>query len=864
MTNKTTYLKDYKAPAYQIKNVDLVFELDPKKTIIKSHLKIKVKPDATTSEALILQGENVKLLSIHLNDKILSADDYVVTAETLTLHNPPANFTLDIITQINPAANTALSGLYISNDVFCTQCEAEGFRRIMYFIDRPDNLSRFSTIIIADKAKYPVMLSNGNCVAEGEMEDGRTWVKWEDPFLKPSYLFALVAGKLDLLEDKFVTKSGREVKLQLYVDVGELNKTAHAMECLKKSMRWDEDIYRREYDLDIFMTVAVRDFNMGAMENKGLNVFNSKYILANPKTATDFDYENILRVVGHEYFHNWSGNRVTCRDWFQLSLKEGLTVFRDQSFTADHVSIAIKRIDDVNVLRTYQFPEDSGPMAHPVQPKSYIEIDNFYTQTIYNKGAEVIRMQHTLLGEEKFHQGMDLYFQRHDGEAVRIEDFVQAMEEASGLDLTQFKNWYHHAGTPELTIKDKYDAKQKQYTLIVSQQTSATPGQKEKQPFHIPLAVGLLDQKGNEILSTQVLQLTAATQEFVFDDVKEKPVVSLLRGFSAPVNYTFTYTSQDLALLLAHDSDSFSRWQAGQHLALQQLNQLMTAYKTKQLLQIDDDYIAALHQVAVGEFSDPALQALLLTLPSEKYMFELEENIDPDAIHIAREFLHETIAAKLASELDSLYQKNVVTENYSNNSFENAKRRIKNVCLSYLSLIDSGEHAWQQYQTADNMTDTIEALAELVNFNNPYREEALQDFYEQWQHDALVMDKWLTVQAISNFPNTLDTVKKLMHDKVFNKKNPNSVRALIGAFVGQNPVQFHTADGSGYKFLVAQIIEIDRLNAQVAATLVVPLLHWRRFSADRQQLMKQQLERILAIKNLSKNTYEIVSKALSI
>ena len=863
MSKKITYLKDYRKPEYRIDSVDLIFELEASNTIVKSHLQIQAQRETKLGTPLLLHGEDLTLTSIHLDGEELPSSAYQINEEGLLLLDPPLAFSLDIINRINPEANTCLSGLFITNGVFCTQCEPHGFRRITYFIDQPDNLSRFSTTIVADKEHYPILLSNGNCVDSGMAANGRHWVKWEDPFLKPSYLFALVAGKLDLLEDQFITQSGRKVNLQLYVEPGELPKTAHAMQSLKQAMRWDEKVYQREYDLDIFMIVAVRDFNMGAMENKGLNIFNSKYILANPETATDVDYENILGVVGHEYFHNWSGNRVTCRDWFQLSLKEGLTVFRDQTFTADHVSAAIKRIDDVNILRTHQFAEDNGPMSHPVQPKSYIEIDNFYTMTIYNKGAEVIRMQHTLLGQQNFFAGMDLYFQRHDGQAVTIEDFVQAMQDASGVDLTQFKRWYHQAGTPELMIKDAYDAEQQQYTLSVTQKIPTTPGKMEKQALMIPLAMGLLDQQGKEILATQVLVVDQEKQSFTFNNIEQKPIVSLLRDFSAPVKLQYNYSDAELALLLAHDTDSFSRWQAGQQLALQQINALIQAYQQQQTMQINAAYIEALRRVMVSAFDDLALQALLLTLPSEKYIIELAEIADIDAIHHAREFLRSAIATQLTTELTTLYQQNLIAGDYQNTAEDNAKRRVKNICLSYLSLLDKGGLAWQQYQVANNMSDSIAALTALASLEVPYRQQALQLFYKKWRQDPLVMDKWLSVQAMANFPHTLQHVIALMQDEVFNIKNPNSARALLGAFVNGNLAQFHAADGSGYAFLAEQVLRIDQFNAQLASTLVTPLVHWRKFTVARQALMKQQLEKIIAVKELSKNTYEVVNRALA-
>ena len=864
MSKEIIYLKDYQKPKYQITNVDLIFELELSSTIVRSTLQIQAQPETSAGTSLLLDGEELELLELQLNGEELPSSAYTLLEDGLLIKDPPLAFTLIITNRINPSANTCLRGLFISNEIFCTQCEPHGFRRMTYFIDRPDNLAHFSTTIIANKTKYPVMLSNGNCVANGITEDGRYWMKWEDPFLKPSYLFALVAGNLDLLEDHFVTQSGRKVALKLYVEIGELDKTAYAMQSLKQAMHWDEKIYGREYDLDIFMIVAVRDFNMGAMENKGLNIFNSKYILANPETATDSDYENILGVVGHEYFHNWSGNRVTCRDWFQLSLKEGLTVFRDQTFTADQTSAAIKRIDDVNILRSHQFSEDSGPMSHPVQPKSYIEIDNFYTLTIYNKGAELIRMQSILLGKEKFRQAMDLYFRRYDGKAVTIEDFVQTMEDASNISLTQFKQWYHQAGTPELTLTDHYDEKQKQYSLSIKQCISTMDGQVEKTPLYIPLAIGLLNQQGQEILATQILAITNTEQKFVFNDIEQQPIISLLRDFSAPIKIHYDYTNIELALLLAHDTDNFSRWQVGQQLALEQINKLTKAYQNTDPLVVDQYYIEALRQVMLAEFEDPALRALLLILPSEKYIIESTTMADVSAIHAAREYLRKSIATELLMELKNLYQSNIIQGDYQNSSINNAKRRVKNVCLSYLSLIDNGEQAWVQYQQANNMTDRLTALTALASLNVSYRQQALQDFYQKWRKDALVLDKWFAVQATADFPGVLEAIKTLLDNKSFNIKNPNNARALIGTFINVNLVWFHAGDGSGYKFLTQQILQVDQFNPQLAAALVTPLLHWHKFSLDRQNLMKQQLKKIIATDKLSKNTYEMVSKALKI
>ena len=858
---KTIYLKDYRAPEYQIDSVDLIFDLALENTTVRSRLAIRAKPGTLPNTPLLLNGDDLELVNIRYDGEILPPIAYELNEEGLLIKHPASAFTLDITTKINPAANSRLSGLFVTGGVFCTQCEAHGFRRITYFIDRPDNLSRFTTTIVADKEQYPVMLSNGNKIDGGETNDGRHWIKWEDPFRKPSCLFALVAGKFDRLEDKFITCSGREVTLHLYVEPGQLDKTTYAMASLKKAMRWDEEMYGREYDLDIFMTVAVRDFNFGAMENKGLNIFNSKYILANPETATDVDFENILGVVGHEYFHNWSGNRVACRDWFQLSLKEGLTVFRDQTFTAEQTSAAIKRIDDVNILRTHQFAEDSGPMAHPVQPKSFIEVDNFYTLTVYNKGAELIRMQRTLLGKEKFRAGMDLYFQRHDGQAVTIEDFLQAMQDASGIDLRQFKHWYDQIGTPKLTVNDNYDAKRQTYTLTIAQTLSAT--NKMQQPLHIPVAVGLLDEKGKEILPTQVLEVKQMEQQFVFNQITKKPVPSLLRSFSAPVHIDYAYRKAQLTLLLAHDTDSFSRWDAGQQLALLQVNQLLAAIKNEEALCVDETYLDAVGRIITGDFSDKALQALLLTLPSEKYLIESMQIADPAAIHRAREFLRYNIVEYWQKQLVQLYQQNVVPGEYCHRAEDNAHRRVKNVCLSYLSLIDQGELAWQQYQTANNMMDRMAALQVLANLNGAYRQQALTDFYQRYEQDALVTDMWLMVQALSSLPNTLQRVRTLMQDKVFNIKNPNSVRALIGTFANANLAQFHASDGSGYAFLSEQVIAIDQFNPQLAARLVTPLLPWYQFTPERRRLMRDQLEHIMAAATLSKNTDEVITKALA-
>ncbi len=854
------YLKDYKAPDYRIESTDLTFMLVPDATMVTNIMHIVAKPETVSEAPLILYGTDLNLVSLKLDGVELSTADYVIDGEELKITKLPSDFMLQVVTKVNAAANTSLNGLYVSSGNFCTQCEPHGFRAITYFIDRPDNLSTFTTTIIGDKTDYPVLLSNGNLIDSGESDNGQHWAKWQDPFLKPSYLFALVAGKLDLLEDEFITMSDRKVTLHLYVDPGEVDKAKHAMESLKHAMRWDEEKYGREYDLDIFMIVAVRDFNMGAMENKGLNVFNSAYILANGETATDLDFELILRVVGHEYFHNWSGNRVTCRDWFQLSLKEGLTVFRDQTFTEDFTSPAIKRIDDVNLLRTHQFAEDSGPMAHPVLPKSYIEMNNFYTVTIYEKGAELIRMMHTLLGDELYRKATDLYFARNDGEAVTIEDFVKAMEDASGKDLRHFRRWYDQAGTPQVTVVSEYDAGKKTFSLNIQQYTPETPDKLEKLPLHIPIAVGLLNNNGAEILPTTVLEITEAEQTFTFDNIKEKPVLSLLRGFTAPIKLSYAYQDSDLALLLAHDTDTFARYEAAQQLAHRQLDKLVQAYQENKTLEVDKSYLLALLQVAQTKFSDKAFQGLLLSLPGEKLLLERAQQPDLDAMHAAYQFLRRSIAEYLQDDLLTLYKKNKISGAYENNQEANAKRRLKNTALGYLSLLDDGKLAIEQYQTANNMTDSMAALHAINHHNTSARDEAMANFKERWAAEPLVMDKWFALQASANSDKVLKRIAILQEDPLFNIKNPNSARSLIGSFAGNNLAQFHAANGNGYRFLAEQILRLDKINPQIAARMLMPFAPWRKLDDNRQKLIAEQLERIAETEGLSADSFEVVSK----
>lgn len=874
---RTIYLKDYVPPAYLVDTVDLHFDLHPEATRVRSRLVMRRNEAAQTGEApLELDGSHQTLFGIKLDGQTLSAEEYRLSDEQLMIHKVPNQFTLEIETQINPLANTALEGLYLSSGLLTTQCEAEGFRRITYFPDRPDVMARFTVTLEADKEKFPVLLANGNLVDSGEHADGRHWARWEDPSLKPSYLFAVVAGPLVYQEDTFTTMSGRQVVLRLYVEEENISKCDHAMASLKQAMRWDEQVYGREYDLDIYMVVAVNDFNMGAMENKGLNVFNASCVLASPATATDGDYYNIQSIIGHEYFHNWSGNRVTCRDWFQLSLKEGFTVFRDQEFSADLNSRGVKRIDDVNVLRLHQFAQDASPMAHPVRPDHYMEINNFYTVTVYNKGAEVVRMIRNLVGADGFRNGTDLYFARHDGQAVTTDDFVRAMEDANGIDLGQFKRWYDQAGTPEITLLENYDASQQTFQLTLQQYTPATPGQGEKLPFHIPLAVGLLDSRGNDIplkLSrddptnpqTLTLSLQQAEQTFTFHDVPEKPLVSIGRGFSAPVKFKRNLSDSELAFLLAHDSDDFNRWNAGQQFAINNLLKLIDAYRHDRELQLSEEVTEAYRQALTHPQLDKALIARIMTLPSESYVADQMDVVDVEAIHAAREFMRRTLAQSLRTGLLQTYQANRSSGAYQFNADHMAQRNLKNTALAYLMALDDPELQQlcvEQYQQGGNMTDVMAALSLLVDVAGAAREEALADFYSRWQHDAQVVEKWLAIQAGSSLPDTLQRVQALMQHPAFSLHNPNKVRSLIGRFCSGNALRFHAADGAGYGFLGDRVLELDALNPSIAARLVQTLSRWRRYDARRQVLMQEQLERIVSKDGLSKDVYEIASRSL--
>ncbi len=878
-----TYLKDYQPPVCRLNSVDLHFELDEDVTHVTARLSVAMLPSAL-GQSLRLDGNGLDLVSIKIDDMPLAGSDFENESEHLTILSPPSSFTLEIETAIKPQENTSLEGLYKSSGNFCTQCEPEGFRAITYFPDHPDVMTTFTTTIVAEKKRYPVLLSNGNKVGEGSIENGRHWVKWHDPFPKPSYLFALVAGDLAVVEDHFTTASERDVTLRIFVEPSNEDRCGYAMDSLKRAMRWDEETFGLEYDLDVFMIVAVSDFNFGAMENKGLNIFNAKYILANAETATDRDFAGIEAVVAHEYFHNWTGNRVTCRDWFQLSLKEGLTVFRDQEFSADMRSRAVKRIGDVRTLRAAQFPEDAGPLAHSVRPDSYIVINNFYTATVYVKGAEVVRMVHTLIGAEAFRKGLDLYFERHDGQAVTTEDFLAAMADASGQNLDQFALWYAQAGTPEITVTDAYDQSAGSYSITVEQSSPATPGQPGKKPLQIPLAIGLLDQTGNEMplklesdpvnaqaSGTRLLQLNAPRQTFHFAEVSERPIPSLMRGFSAPVKLKASISDEDRAVLFSHDSDLFNRWEAGQQLALTLLLDAVDAHSAssehadKTTFPNADLYVSAIGELLADDGLEHAFVAEAILLPTEAYVCDQLDLFNIEAVHWAREQLRKTIAQRLFEPLFASYHGHNSNHPYSPDAADAGSRSKRNAALYFLTSLDDPEMlalCVAQYHNANNMTDRMAALTMLADIDNPARVEALEDFYNRWQNDALVVDKWFAIQASSALDDTLDTVKRLQHHDAFSLHNPNRVRALIGAFASGNALRFHRADGAGYRFLTDCVLELDELNPQVAARLLSPFGPWRRYDSDRQALIKSQIERVLKKDGLSPGTYEIASKTL--
>lgn len=885
MGAQAVLLKDYTPSDFLIDETLLNFQLAEAATTVNARLSMSRNPQGNPDAELVLDGHGLNTRSVSVNGKPLAAHEYEISDRYLRILVPlPERFELETIVTIRPQLNTALEGLYKSRNMFCTQCEAEGFRRITWYLDRPDVMSLFTVTVLAEEKHYPVLLSNGNLIESGKLNNGMHWATWKDPFKKPCYLFALVAGDLKYVEDFFVTSSGRRISLRIYVEAKDLTKCSHGMASLKKAMAWDEKVYGREYDLDIYMIVAVDDFNMGAMENKGLNIFNTSCVLARAEVTTDKGFQRVEAVVAHEYFHNWSGNRVTCRDWFQLSLKEGFTVFRDSEFSADMGSRTVKRIEEVNLLRTAQFAEDAGPMAHPVQPPSYMEISNFYTATVYEKGAEVVRMLHRLLGPTQFRAATDLYFARHDGQAVTIEEFLAAMEAVSGRDLQQFRRWYTQAGTPLLQVRSEYNAQDKTLSLTVKQSCPPTPELEHKAPFHIPLAISLLGEAGGlplqlrgQMADTEtadntecLLEITEREQQFVFEQVAEKPVLSLLRGFSAPVKLDYPYTSDELAFLMSRDSDGFNRWDAAQQLGVQVLQKLVRKILAQQPLELDSKLIAAFRVLLQDTSLDPAMVALMLELPSESYLAEQAEMVHPQAIHQARQFARRTLAHELRRELQAAYTRHHSTAMYQPVATAIASRSLKNIALSYLMLLNEKEQAQiclDQYNNAANMTDASAALQALIccdaDFVAPVREKALRIFYRRWQNEQLAVNLWLQWQAACPLPGALERVKALLTHEAFDLRNPNKVRAVIGVFCGQNHAHFHAEDGSGYQFLADKVIELDAINPQIAARLLAPLTRWQKMPPLNSEKMRAELQRILDSGKRSPDVFEVASKSVT-
>ncbi len=860
---KAINLIDYKAPAYLTTKVDLCFHLHSTKTKVIS--KIQFMKNGSHAEDLILNGEELELVSLKVNGEELNKNQFKKTSEHLIISNLPSDFILEVENFINPEENKTLDGLYKSGNIFCTQCEAEGFRRITYYIDRPDNMAKFTTKIIANKLEFPILLSNGNPTLRGDLDNGEHFVVWEDPFKKPSYLFALVAGDLGMIKDSFTTSANKKVELEIYCDKGNEKKCFHAMESLKKSMKWDEDRYGLVYDLDIYMIVAVDAFNMGAMENKGLNVFNSAYVLASKESATDDNFYGIESVIGHEYFHNWTGNRITCRDWFQLTLKEGLTVFRDQEFSADLNSRPVERILSVNRLRSAQFPEDQGPTSHPIKPSSYIEINNFYTATVYEKGAEVIRMLQTLLGVDGFRKGMDKYFELFDGQAVRTEDFLYAMSVANNnFDLSTFERWYHQNGTPSLFATSEYLKDQKKYKLTLKQVLPENTIANAK-PFHMPVLIGLIDSHGNDICS-KLLELKEFEQEFIFDSVNERPVLSINRNFSVPVKLHTDHLFEDMLFLMGHDNDPFNRYEAHQMVSKTLMSNLIKDIKNGNPLNLNEDYISAYGRILNDSNLDPAIKAMTMTLPEESLMHQDQNPIMYKETHMAREFMKRTLAHAYEDTLFKMYNDLNLDKEYSLTPNSMGKRALKSKCRKMLMYINNNKYEsyiYNLYLEASNMTDEIGDLTDLVHSKSKYMDQALEKFYTKWKHETLVIQKWLTVQATSSYDETFDRVKKLEHDKVYDKTVPNLVRSLILQFAA-NRLQFNHESGRGYSFVADRIIELDRLNPQVASRLASQYKDFKRLPANLKLLMEKELERIIKTEGLSKNVFEIVSKTLSV
>ncbi|EGU35740.1 aminopeptidase N [Vibrio sp. N418] len=863
-TPQAKYRKDYQSPAHTITDIDLTFELHDTATIVTAVSQVKQLAESTTLE---LDGDGLVLKSLQVNGQVW--DKFEQVDDGLHIHQLPSEFTLTLVTEVNPEANTLLEGLYKSGGAYCTQCEAEGFRRITFYLDRPDVLAKYTTKVIADKTQYPFLLSNGNRIAQGDLEGGRHWVQWQDPHPKPSYLFALVAGDFDVLRDQYKTQSGRQVELEIFVDKGNLERANHAMVSLINSMKWDEQRFNLEYDLDIYMIVAVDFFNMGAMENKGLNVFNSKFVLANDQTATDTDYLGIEAVIGHEYFHNWTGNRVTCRDWFQLSLKEGLTVFRDQEFSSDLGSRAVNRIGNVRIIRGPQFAEDASPMSHPIRPEKVIEMNNFYTLTVYEKGSEVIRMYHTLLGEEGFQKGMKLYFERHDGTAATCEDFVSAMEDATGVDLTQFRLWYSQSGTPTVRVSSQYDQSAKTYALTIEQSTEATQDQKEKQALHIPFDIELYTPKGEAVELRcngekvhHVLSVTQDKQTFVFENVSEKPVPSLLREFSAPVILEYDYSDEELTFLMVHARNEFARWDAGQMLLAKYIRHNVEVVQQGGDVELPEAVIDAFRGVLLSQELEPAFIAEVLSLPSHNEVSGWYKTVDVDAIAQVLKAIKQQLAIALQDELSAIYF-SLVQNEYTIDHAAIGQRALRNTALSYLALTDQGNTlAEQQYANANNMTDTMAAMSAANSAQLACRETLMADYSAKWKHDGLVMDKWFALQGTNPADDVLTVIKQTMEHEAFSLKNPNRTRSLIGSFLNMNPVHFHAKDGSGYQFAGEILRELNSSNPQVASRLIDPLLKLGKYDEQRQAMIRAELEQLKAMDNLAKDLFEKVSKAL--
>ncbi len=868
-------LVDYTAPPFWVDTVDLRVSIHADHTDVTAELAVR-RADSRADADLVLDGRELELLGVAIDGRELDSSEYTRDDDSMTILAVGTEASLQIRTRIHPEQNTSLEGLYKADSAYCTQCEAQGFRKITYFPDRPDVMATYTTTIEADRSACPVMLSNGNAIERGNLDNGRHWVKWTDPFPKPSYLFALVAGDLACVADTYQTRSGRDVALEIFVEHHNVDKCSHAMTSLKNAMRWDEQVYGLEYDLDVYMIVAVDDFNMGAMENKGLNVFNSKYVLARPDTATDDDFAGIESVIAHEYFHNWTGNRVTCRDWFQLSLKEGLTVFRDQEFSADMGSRAVKRIQDVRVLRAAQFAEDAGPMAHPVRPAEYVEINNFYTVTIYNKGAELIRMMHTLIGADAFRRGMDLYFERHDGQAVTTDDFVQAMQDTSGYDLGQFRLWYAQAGTPEIGVEEHWDEATGELALTFSQQTPDTPGQSDKLPMPIPIRLGLVGGQPDSPAARGMharrdangdilAELRAERETLRLSGLNARPAASLLRGFSAPVKLTMEREATQLAHLFAHDTDPFNRWDASQSLVLGVVLDNVDNHQRGEEYELPDTLVRAFAATLTDNTLDPAFIAETLLLPGENYLADQMDVIDIDAVHMVSAWFRRALASALRQELLQTYTAMPSNEPYTPDGPSAGKRALRNAALGLLVGLDEAECrdlALAQFRDANNMTDSLAALRALAQHASRERDTVLTDFETRWSGESLVMDKWFGVQASSRAPDALARVRRLEQHPEFDLKKPNKVRALLGMFAHGNPHAFHAADGSGYEFVADRIAGLDTLNPQVAARLVTAFARWSRITGPRQAMMRDALVRIQLHAGLSRDVGEMVSRTL--